>query len=155
MATLLGTPYKRGKSDIINAYDRPETFIEEGLAVVETSNTTIKAFDGTKGFPCGVMGHTEHKGASVIKAGQEVAVQLDDNVQAIDPELEKVYVTSDGKFTNDANPDGDGEPQNLQVNAIWVDTGDGEYCVLENGIVSGAGKRSNQKCAFISFVGGL
>ena len=46
MATLLGTPYKRGKSDVINAYDRPATFIEVGLAVVETSNVTIATFNG-------------------------------------------------------------------------------------------------------------
>lgn len=152
MATLLGTPYKRGKSDIINAYDRPETFIEEGVAVVETSNTTIAKFDGSNGVICGVMGHTEHKGASVIKAGQEVAVQLSSEVTAIDPKLERVYVTADGLFTNDEGAEGS---ENTPVNAIWVDTGDGEYCVMENGIVSGSSKRSNQKCAFISFVGGL
>lgn len=145
MATLLGTPYKRGRSDIINAYDRPETFIEEGLAVVETSNVTIATYNGSNGIICGVMGHTEHKGASAVKAGQEVAVQLDSSVSSISA-TDGVYVTSAGKFTNVAT-------SNTQVNATWVKV-DGAY-VHADGKVSGASARLNQSCAFISFVGGM
>ena len=145
MATLLGTPYKRGKSDIINAYDRPANIIEEGLAVVETSNVTIAKFDGSNGIVCGVMGHTEHKGASAVKCGQEVAVQLDAGVETI-AITDNVYVTSAGKFTNASSG-------NTQVNATWCNI-DG-VIIRDNGVVSGSDKRENQKCAFISFVGGL
>lgn len=145
MATLLGTPYKRGKSDVINAYDKPAEFIEEGLAVVETSNVTIAKYSGSNGVVCGVMGHTEHKGASAVKCGQEVAVQLVDDVQTI-ATTDSVYVTSAGKFTNVST-------SNTQVNATWCKI-DGAI-IRDNGVVSGANKRENQKCAFISFVGGL
>lgn len=147
MATLLGTPYKRGKSDVINAYDKPETFIEEGLAIVETSNTTIAKATGSNGIICGVMGHTEHKGASAVKAGQEVAVQLASGITSISAG-DSVYVTADGKFSNS-----DGSSANTQVNAIWVKV-DGAF-IHTDGKVSGASARSNQSCAFISFVGGL
>ena len=145
MATLLGTPYKRGKSDVINAYEKPETFIEEGLCVVELTNTTIAKYNGSNGIPCGVMGHTEHKGASAVKCGQEVAVQLDAGVESI-AITDNVYVTSAGKFTNVAS-------SNTQVNATWCNI-DGAV-VHSDGKVSGASARSNQSCAFISFVGGM
>lgn len=147
MATLLGTPYKRGKSDVINAYEKPETFIEEGLAVVETSNVTIAKATGSNGIVCGVMGHTEHKGASAVKAGQEVAVQLDSGVASIS-DGDSVYVTPNGQFSNTDN-----SSANTQVNAIFVKV-DGAY-IHTDGKVSGASARSNQSCAFISFVGGL
>lgn len=148
MATLLGTPYKRGRSDVINAYDRPASFIEEGLAVVETSNTTIATYNGSNGIICGVMGHTEHKGASAVKAGQEVAVQLASGVDSIDAD-DSVYVTSSGLFTNTAGT----SSENTQVNAMWVKV-DGAF-IHTDGKVSGASARANQSCAFISFVGGL
>lgn len=146
MATLLGTPYKRGKSDIINAYNRPAQDIEEGLAVVETTNVDIAKYNGTNGIVCGVMGHTEHKGASAVKAGQEVAVQLDTAVSEINP-TDGVYVTAAGVFTNV-------ESGNKQVNAIWCKIDD--MFVRNDGIVTvGANARENVKCAFISFVGGM
>lgn len=145
MATLLGTPYKRGKSDVINAYEKPETFIEEGLCVVELTNTTIAKYNGSNGIPCGVMGHTEHKGASAVKCGQEVAVQLASGVTSI-AITDSVYVTSDGLFTNVST-------NNTQVNATWAKVG--ATVVLADGKVSGASARSNQSCAFISFVGGM
>lgn len=145
MATLLGTPYKRGKSDVINAYEKPETFIEEGLCVVELTNTTIAKYNGSNGIPCGVMGHTEHKGASAVKCGQEVAVQLASGVTTI-AITDSVYVTSDGLFTNVST-------NNTQVNATWCKV-DGAV-VHSDGKVSGASARSNQSCAFISFVGGM
>ena len=130
---------------VINAYENPETFIEEGLCVVELTNTTIAKYNGSNGIPCGVMGHTEHKGASAVKCGQEVAVQLADGVTSI-AITDSVYVTSGGKFTNVST-------DNTQVNAIWCKV-DGAV-VHDNGKVSGASARSNQSCAFISFVGGM
>lgn len=145
MAHYLGTPYKRGHSDVIQAYDRPTTDIEEGLAVVEKSGTTIEKATGSNGVIVAVMGGTEHKGASAVVCGAEVAVQLDDGVSTITT-TESVYVTPDGKFSNTDN-----SGANKQVNATWVDG-----VVHSDGVVSvGPSKRTNQKCALISFRGGL
>ena len=93
----------------------------------------------------GVMGGTEHKGASAVICGAEVAVQLDAGVSTI-ATTESVYVTPDGKFSNTDN-----SGANKQVNATWVDG-----VVYSDGVVSvGSSKRTNQKCALISFRGGL
>lgn len=145
MSRLLGTPYKRGKCDVINAYEKPSTFIEEGCCVVELTNDTIAKYNGSNGIPCGVMGHTEHKGASAVKCGQEVGVQLVSGITSI-AITDSVYVTSAGLFTNVST-------NNTQVNATWCKV-DGAV-VHEDGKVSGASARSNQLCAMISFVGGL
>src|SRR5690625_2072264 len=102
MAHYLGTPYKRGHSDVIQAYDRPRTVIVEGLAVVEKAGTTIEKATGSNGVIVGVMGGTEHKGASAVICGAEVAVQLDASVSTITT-TESVYVTPDGKFSNTDN----------------------------------------------------
>ncbi len=147
MAHILGTPYKRGKSDIIQAYNRPAQAIEEGLGVVETSNVDIALHTGANGVCVGVMGGTEFKGASAVIAGAEVYVQLANAVNAINAATDSVYVGADGKFTNVAE-------SNTQVNATWVSV-DGAT-VWNDGIVeAGANKRTNQKCACISFRGGM
>lgn len=147
MAHILGTPYKRGKSDIIQAYNRPAQAIEEGLGVVETSNVDIALHTGANGVCVGVMGGTEFKGASAVIAGAEVYVQLANAVNAINAATDSVYVGADGKFTNVAE-------SNIQVNATWVSV-DGAT-VWNDGIVdAGANKRKNQKCACISFRGGM
>lgn len=147
MAHILGTPYKRGKSDIIQAYNRPAQAIEEGLGVVETSNVDIALHTGANGVCVGVMGGTEFKGASAVIAGAEVYVQLANAVNSINAATDSVYVGADGKFTNVAE-------SNTQVNATWVSV-DGAT-VWNDGIVeAGANKRTNQKCACISFRGGM
>lgn len=147
MAHILGTPYKRGKSDIIQAYNRPAQAIEEGLGVVETSNVDIALHTGANGVCVGVMGGTEFKGASAVIAGAEVYVQLANAVNTINAATDHVYVGADGKFTNVAE-------SNTQVNATWVSV-DGAT-VWNDGIVeAGANKRTNQKCACISFRGGM
>lgn len=147
MAHILGTPYKRGKSDIIQAYNRPAQAIEEGLGVVETSNVDIALHTGANGVCVGVMGGTEFKGASAVIAGAEVYVQLANAVNTINAASDSVYVGADGKFTNVAE-------SNTQVNATWVSV-DGAT-VWNDGIVeAGANKRTNQKCACISFRGGM
>lgn len=147
MAHILGTPYKRGKSDIIQAYNRPAQAIEEGLGVVETSNVDIALHTGANGVCVGVMGGTEFKGASAVIAGAEVYVQLANAVNTINAATDSVYVGADGKFTNVAD-------SNTQVNATWVSV-DGAT-VWNDGIVeAGANKRTNQKCACISFRGGM
>lgn len=147
MAHVLGTPYKRGKSDIIQAYNRPEQAIEEGLGVVETSNVTIAKHTGANGVCIGVMGGTEFKGASAVIAGAEVYVQIPDTVEAIDAESDDVYVDANGKFTNLAEG-------NTQVNATWVSV-DGATVWTDGIVEAGATKRKNQKCACISFRGGM
>lgn len=147
MAHILGTPYKRGKSDIIQAYNRPEQAIEEGLGVVELSNVDIAAHTGANGVCIGVMGGTEFKGASAVIAGAEVYVQIPDTVEAIDAADDDVYVDANGKFTNVA----DGA---TQVNATWVSV-DGATVWTDGIVEAGANKRTNQKCACISFRGGL
>lgn len=147
MAHILGTPYKRGKSDIIQAYNRPAQAIEEGLGVVETTNVDIALHTGANGVCVGVMGGTEFKGASAVIAGAEVYVQLANAVNTINAATDSVYVGADGKFTNVAE-------SNTQVNATWVSV-DGAT-VWNDGIVeAGANKRTNQKCACISFRGGM
>lgn len=147
MAHSLGTPYKRGQSDIIKAYNRPATDIEEGLAVTETNVVTIKQFAGGTEIPAGVMGGTELKGVSAVVAGLEVFCQLDDAVNTITAN-DKVYVTASGKFTNVAD-------SNTQVNARFVADANGTF-VFNDGLVTvGANKRNNQKCAMISFHGGF
>lgn len=147
MAHILGTPYKRGKSDIIQAYNRPAQAIEEGLGVVETSNVDIATHTGANGVCIGVMGGTEFKGASAVIAGAEVYVQLAEAVDAIDVANDDVYVGNDGKFTNVA----DGA---TQVNATWVSV-DGATVWADGIVEAGANKRTNQKCACISFRGGM
>ena len=147
MAHILGTPYKRGKSDIIQAYNRPAQAIEEGLGVVETTNVDIALHTGANGVCVGVMGGTEFKGASAVIAGAEVYVQLANAVNTINAATDSVFVGADGKFTNVAE-------SNTQVNATWVSV-DGAT-VWNDGIVeAGANKRTNQKCACISFRGGM
>lgn len=147
MAHSLGTPYKRGQSDIIKAYNRPTTDIEEGLAITETNVVTIKQFAGASEIPAGVMGGTELKGASAVITGLEVFVQLDDRVEAITAN-DSVYVTETGKFTNVSEG-------NTQVNAHFMADEAGTF-IFDDGLVTiGANKRNNQKCAMISFAGGF
>lgn len=147
MAHILGTPYKRGHSDVIQAYNRPATDIEEGLAVAETNRVEITKFTGGDLIPVGVMGGTEFKGASAVKSGLEVFVQVAASVTAI-ATTDKVYVTATGVFTNVAEG-------NTQINATWQADENGTT-LFEDGIVeTGANKRTNQKCAMISFVGGF
>lgn len=148
MAHIMGSPYKRGNSDVIQAYNRPTADIEEGLAVIETNVVTIAAYTGAGNtIPVAVMGGTEFKGASAVKCGLEVCVQVPDTVNTI-AVTDKVYVTAAGKFTNVAEG-------NTQINATWCADASGAT-LWSDGIVSvGANKRKNQKCGMISFAGGF
>lgn len=142
MAKLLGTPYKRGQSDIIVAFDRPTTDIEEGLAVIQTGVTSYEKYAGT-GTVCGVMGGTEHKGASAVRSGLEVYVQIPDTVTTITAGT-PVYVDANGKFTNVS-------AGNTQVNASFVDG----VIATDGRVQTGTAKRENQKCALINIFGGM
>lgn len=142
---LLGTPYKGNDKSVILAVERPTTFIEEGLAVKQLTNVTIEAYNG-ESHPLGVMGGTEHKGASFVKAAEETFVQIDDGVEAL-AATDSVYVTAAGKFTNASEG-------NTQINAVFVADATGTF-LFEDGVVTGANARTNQKCAMISFTGGF
>lgn len=142
---ILGTPYKGNEKSVILAVDRPETFIEEGRAVKQLTNVSIAQYNG-EGQAIGVMGGTEHKGASFVKAAEETFTQVADAVESIQA-TDLVYVDGDGKFTNVAEG-------NTQINAVWVADASGTI-LFNDGVVSGANARTNQKCAMISFTGGF
>lgn len=142
MATLLGTPYERGKSDVIvsRLVDAP---IAEGLIVADAGNGKVEAFDTGK-TPYGVMGQNEVVGCSVVLSGLKVYVQADDDCT---PTIgAQVFVTSEGKVTHD---DADGANTGLKAEFA-------EASLRENGVVDNtAVKSSTTKCVAINFVGGF
>lgn len=140
MATLLGTPYERGKSDVIVSR-LVASPIEEGLFVADKSKTEVEAMASGK-VPAGVMGQNEVVGCSVVKAGLRVYVQADD---ACEPTVgAQVYVTEDGKATHSSSG-------TTGVNAEFA-----EATVLNNGVSENtATKSTTKKCVAINFVGGL
>lgn len=139
--TLLGTPYERGKSDVIVSR-LVASPIEEGLFVADKSKTEVEAMASGK-VPAGVMGQNEIVGCSVVKAGLRVYVQADDGCT---PTVgAQVYVTTAGKATH-SNATG-----NVGVNATFV-----EGALKTDGIVDNTTtKATNKKCVAINFVGGL
>lgn len=146
MSHILGTPYKGNEKSTIKAYNRPATVIEPGLAYAETTVVDVAPFTGAE-IIAGVMGGTEHKACSGVVAGLEVFVQVAAAVNSI-AITDKVYVTNDGKFTNVAD-------SNTQVNAKWEADASGTILFNDGVVTVGASPRKNQKCAMISFVGGM
>lgn len=140
MATLLGTPYERGKSDVIisRLVDAP---IQEGLIVADAGDGKVKPFEGGA-TPLGVMGQNEIVGCSVVIAGLKVYVQADD---ACAPVIGgQVFVTAEGKVTN-------AEEGNTGLKAEFA-----EGALKENGVTDNtATKAQNLKCVAINFVGGF
>ena len=140
MATLMGTPYERGKSDAVvsRLVDTP---IEEGLIVADAGDGKVEAFGAGK-TPFGVMGQNEVVGCSVVVSGMRVYVQADD---ACTPEVGKqVFVTADGKVTHDSN-------ENTGLKAEFA-----EGALKENGVTDNtAVKAQDRKCVAINFVGGF
>lgn len=104
MAKLLGTPYERGKSDVIVSR-RPTggTVIEEGLFVKQGAEGFVSlANAGGAAAPFGVMGQQESVSCAVVISGLRVAVQLDDSITPAVGEI--VYVSAvTNKATNTAN----------------------------------------------------
>lgn len=137
MATLLGTPYERGKSDVIvsRKVDAP---IEEGLIVADAGNGKVKAFAGGD-TPLGIMGQNEIVGCSVVLAGLKVYVQADD---ACTPTVGgQVHVTAEGKVSHEGG---------TAINATFA-----EGAVKENGVTDNtATKATNRRCVAINMVGG-
>lgn len=101
MSRRLGTPYMRGKSDVIeNFAPNGGNAVAEGLAVILHTDGTIKPFAGS-GVIIGVAGVKEIKTQSVVRAGLEVLVQL---ASGANPSAgAAVYVTADGKFTDSSS----------------------------------------------------
>lgn len=143
MGTLMGTPYERGKSDVIVSR-KVASPIEEGLFVADKSNTEVEAMGASK-VPAGVMGQNEIVGCSVVKAGLRVYVQADDGCE---PTVgAQVYVIpSTGKATHTDN-----SSTNIGVNAVFA-----EGSLKADGISENTSSKSyTKKCVCINFVGGL
>lgn len=140
MATLMGTPYERGKSDAIvsRLVDAP---IEEGLVVYDAGNGKVAVMANSK-VPFGVMGQNEIVGASVVVTGLKVYVQADN---ACAPTVgAPVYVTDEGKVTHDSSA-------TTAINATFA-----EGALKENGVVDNTStKANNRKCVAINFAGGF
>lgn len=141
MGTLLGTPYERGKSDVIvsRLVAAP---IAEGLFVTETDEKTAAAMSSGK-TPRGVMGQNEIVGCSVVKAGLRVWVQMTDSETPtaggqvyVDPTTGKATTTS---------------AEMIAVNAVFASDEVRTDGITENT----ATKAYNVRCALINFVGGL
>lgn len=135
MATLLGTPYERGKSDVIvsRKVDAP---IEEGLFVVDAGEGKVAVNSGT---PFGIMGQNEIVGCSVVLSGLKIYVQADD---ACNPTVGgQVHVTAEGKVSHEGG---------TEINATFA-----EGACKENGVTDNtAVKATNRKCVAINMVGG-
>lgn len=140
MATLMGTPYERGKTDgiVSRLVDAP---IEEGLVVYDAGNGKVAGMASSK-VPFGVMGQNEIVGASVVVTGLKVYVQADD---ACSPTVgAPVYVTDAGKVTHDSS-------STTAINATFA-----EGALKQNGVVENtASKAYNKKCVAINFAGGF
>lgn len=135
MATLMGTPYERGKSDVIVSR-RVDAPIEEGLIVADAGEGKVAVNGGT---PFGIMGQNEIVGCSVVVAGLKVYAQAD---AGCNPTVGgQVYVTAEGKVSHEG-----GTP----INATFA-----EGAVKENGVTDNtATKATNRRCVAINMVGG-
>lgn len=104
MAKLLGTPYERGKSDIVvSRKPTGGTALEEGLFVKQGAEGFVSLANASAAAPAwGVIGQQEAVACAVVLAGLKVAVQLDD---AITPTAgQTVYVSAvTNKATNTDN----------------------------------------------------
>lgn len=141
MGTLLGTPYERGKSDVIVSR-KVAAPIAEGLFVTETDEKTVAAMS-SGATPRGVMGQNEIVGCSVVKAGLRVWVQM---TAAETPAAGgQVYVNpSTGKATTTSE-------DMIAVNAVFASAEVRTDGVSENTST----KAYDVRCALIDFVGGL
>lgn len=140
MATLMGTPYERGKTDgiVSRLVDAP---IAEGLIVADAGEGKVEAFGEGK-TPYGVMGANEVVGCSVVLTGLKVWVQADEGCK---PTVGKqVFVTTDGKVSHE-------EDGNTGIKAEFASTE-----VKEDGVVENVAPKSyDNKCVLINFVGGF
>lgn len=135
MATLMGTPYERGKSDVIVSR-RVDAPIEEGLIVADAGEGKVAVNGGTL---FGIMGQNEIVGCSVVVAGLKVYAQAD---AGCNPTVGgQVYVTAEGKVSHESG---------TAINATFA-----EGACKENGVTDNtAVKATNRKCVAINMVGG-
>lgn len=135
MATLLGTPYERGKSDVIVSR-RVDAPIEEGLIVADAGEGKVAVNGGT---PFGIMGQNEIVGCSVVVAGMKVYAQAD---AGCEPTVGgQVHVTAEGKVSHEGG---------TAINATFA-----EGACKENGVTDNtAVKATNRRCVAINMVGG-
>lgn len=135
MATLMGTPYERGKSDVIVSR-RVDATIEEGLIVADAGEGKVAVNGGT---PFGIMGQNEIVGCSVVVAGLKVYAQAD---AGCEPTVGgQVYVTAEGKVSHEGG---------TAINATFA-----EGACKENGVTDNtAVKATNRRCVAINMVGG-
>lgn len=135
MATLLGTPYERGKSDVIVSR-RVDAPIEEGLIVADAGEGKVAVNGGT---PFGIMGQNEIVGCSVVVAGMKVYAQAD---AGCNPTVGgQVHVTAEGKVSHEGE---------TAINATFA-----EGACKENGVTDNtAVKATNRRCVAINMVGG-
>ena len=141
MATFMGTPYERGKSDAIvtRKVDAP---IEEGLIVYQNAEDKVAVMDGEH-IPFGVMGLNEIAGASVVISGLKVKVQTDDeDAPAVGGQVYVVPAT--GKVTST-------EDGNIATNAVFASATIEEDGRTRNTAV----KADDRKCVLIDFPNGL
>lgn len=139
-----GTPYVRGKSEVIRSY-RPKdgVAVAEGLFVGKDATGTLVAA-GTSVTPKGVSGVFELRHQSIVEAGLETYVRLADG--AVPKDGLPVYVTADGKATHLAQSgSGENQVENAQVNASFVS---GPQTCRDS-------KGDTASGAAIDFVGGL
>lgn len=138
---VLGTPYKRGKSDVIDSCEETSGQIAAGLAVTKKSDGTLQL--PVSGALVGVAGAREPKNhQSVIRRGLDVAVRL---AEGAAPSAEKtVYINAAGEFTDAAKT---GETANTATGAAFT-----------SGVITGVDPNTMvdvANCALIDMLGGL
>lgn len=141
MTTYLGTPYERGKTDLIvtRLVDAP---VEEGLFVYESAENKVAKMTASK-TPFGVMGLNEIAGASVVVSGMKVKVQIETGSTPTVGGQVFIDATS-GKATTT-------ETSNIATNATFASA-----TIEEDGVSNNTSTKSkNLKCVLINFAGGL
>lgn len=140
MATLLGTPYERGKSDVVvsRLVDAP---IEEGKVVFDAGKGKVAPMENGK-TPFGVMGQNEVVGASVVLSGLGVwALASEDCVPVVGGQ---VHVTDDGLITSVAG-------DNTATACAFASEE-----VRENGVVENVTPKAyNKRCVKINMLEGF
>ena len=141
MATFMGTPYERGKSDAI-VTRKVTAPIEEGLVVYQSDENTVATVEAGK-VPFGIMGSNEIAGASVVISGLKVKVQTDDEDE---PTIgaQVFVVPATGKVTAT-------EGGNIPTNAVFAS----KTIETTGRTRNTAAKADNKKCVSIDFPNGL
>lgn len=142
MQYVLGSPLKRGNSDVIDNLEDTSGEIKPGCMVSVKPDGTAKIYASGDTNLYGVSGYREHKNRlGVIRCGLEVPVAVD---EAASPAVgKKVYLTAAGLATDAAKT---GETDNTATGAIF-----------RSGKVVGvnAVTRETSDAALIDFPGGL